>query len=382
MTPLSSVFDKYKATSITLSCCHSLPPTKKYSSDKFNTDALPTTTKRSKNKSTAKHIEDICEAFDPRNEVLDKGEGKKEQKYDCIINNHTKIGHPPTEPTTDEPTKPSTYGTGLNPPTFQLTGQPVMGKDRSKHRKENKNKRQMTQATQPQTTYWETHKGKFQLMEDTQERPAYRNKMCPKGLALDHPTAATLKKYATYGCPAKTGKPWTKAEICEAVERGQHALALSVKTLKHFKQKAAKKVAMGQATIVWDKIKDNPPTQMKVSPIAAIPHKSKAFQLILDLSFLLQLSDGTTLPSVNDSTTKMAPSGAINQLGHSLQRIIHAFAEADKNDKILMAKWDIKDGFWRLNAQAGHKWNFAYVLPQAPGESIKLWSHYHCKWGG
>jgi hypothetical protein len=142
-----------------------------------------------------------------------------------------KIGHPPTEPTTDELTKPSTYGTGLNPPTFQLMGQPVMGKDRSKHRKENKNKRRMTQAMQLQTTYWATHKGKFQLTEDTQERPAYRNKMCPKELALDHPAAATLKEYATYGCPEKTGNPWTKAAIWEVVEREPHMLALSVKAL-------------------------------------------------------------------------------------------------------------------------------------------------------
>jgi hypothetical protein len=195
-----------------------------------------------------------------------------------------------------------------------------MGKDRSKHRKENKNKRQTTQATQPQTTYWETHKGKFQLTENTQERPAYRNKMCPKGLALDHPAAATLKEYATYGCTAKTGKLWMKAEIWEAVERGPHTSAMSVKALKHFKQEAAKKVAMGQATIVeWDEIMDNPPTQMRVSPIAAIPHKLKAFQSILDLPFSLRLRDGTTLPSLNNTTTKTAPGRAINQLGHSLQ---------------------------------------------------------------
>jgi hypothetical protein len=42
----------------------------------------------------------------------------------------------------------------------------------------------------------------------------------------------------------------------------------------------------------------------------------------------------------------MAPSGTINQLGHSLQQIIYAFAEADKNNQIFMAKWDINDGFW------------------------------------
>ena len=37
-----------------------------------------------------------------------------------------------------------------------------------------------------------------------------------------------------------------------------------------------------------------------------------------------------------------------------------------------MAKWDIKDGFWRLDANEGDEWNFAYVLPQHPGEPKKI----------
>ena len=37
-----------------------------------------------------------------------------------------------------------------------------------------------------------------------------------------------------------------------------------------------------------------------------------------------------------------------------------------------MAKWDVKDGFWRLNAEAGEEWNFAYVLPQKEGEPVML----------
>ena len=48
---------------------------------------------------------------------------------------------------------------------------------------------------------------------------------------------------------------------------------------------------------------------------------------------------------VNESTTKTAPRGAIDQLGHSLSRIIHAFEEVDDGVKTFMAKWDIKDGF-------------------------------------
>jgi hypothetical protein len=31
--------------------------------------------------------------------------------------------------------------------------------------------------------------------------------------------------------------------------------------------------------------------------------------------------------------------------------------------KNFMAKWDVKDGFWRLDGQDGEEWNFAYVLP-------------------
>jgi hypothetical protein len=37
-----------------------------------------------------------------------------------------------------------------------------------------------------------------------------------------------------------------------------------------------------------------------------------------------------------------------------------------------MAKFDIKDGFWRLNCAEGEEWNFSYVLPQPPGEPTRL----------
>lgn len=47
--------------------------------------------------------------------------------------------------------------------------------------------------------------------------------------------------------------------------------------------------------------------------------------------------NGGILQSVNDSTTLLAPAGAIDQLGHSLEHIIHAFVEAGGDDKIFMA---------------------------------------------
>ena len=69
---------------------------------------------------------------------------------------------------------------------------------------------------------------------------------------------------------------------------------------------------------------------------------------------------------------KTAPAGAIDQIGECLTRIIHAFAETDPNAKVFMAKWDIKDGFWRMDCAEGEEWNFAYVLPQEEGKPTIL----------
>jgi hypothetical protein len=115
-----------------------------------------------------------------------------------------------------------------------------------------------------------------------------------------------------------------------------------------------------------------PPKELKISPIAAIPHKSKDFCSILDLSFRLRLATGKVLASVNDTAKKTAPAGAINQIGKCLSRVIHAFAEADDGATILMAKWDTKDGFWRMVCAVGEEWNVAYDLPQEDGKPITL----------
>ncbi len=37
-----------------------------------------------------------------------------------------------------------------------------------------------------------------------------------------------------------------------------------------------------------------------------------------------------------------------------------------------MAKWDIKDGFWRMYCASGKEYNFAYVLPQEEGKPTTL----------
>jgi hypothetical protein len=113
---------------------------------------------------------------------------------------------------------------------------------------------------------------------------------------------------------------------------------MSADAITHFGAEVSEKVKSGQAKLVaWESIKDNPPPELKISPISAIPHISKQFRSILVLSFHLQLKQGGILPSVNATTIKTAPRGAIDQLGHSLTRIIHAFAKPKDEARIFMA---------------------------------------------
>ncbi len=193
--------------------------------------------------------------------------------------------------------------------------------------------------------------------------------MTPPGLVLKHEAAAILKDWEQFGCSTATGRDWTTEEIQVAINRGPHKSALKPDTIKHFAAEEADKVAKGQVRVVlWDEIKDKHPRQLKIPPVAAIPHKSRTCRSILDLSFNLGLEDGGIVQFVNDTTQKLTPRGAIGQLGHSLKLIIHAFSEAKEDAVVLMAKWDIQDGFWRLNCREGEEWNFCYVWPQEPGE--------------
>jgi hypothetical protein len=53
-------------------------------------------------------------------------------------------------------------------------------------------------------------------------------------------------------------------------------ISLDHKAIAHFKGEVEEKVSIGQAILVaWDSIKDIPPPELKILPIAAIPHKSK-----------------------------------------------------------------------------------------------------------
>ncbi len=267
---------------------------------------------------------------------------------------------------------------GLLPPRLH-SGERINGTNKQQSRKQNKQNRIARQVAQESPSYWRQHAGAFVAPKpDTspngRELSEWRGEMCPRGLALHHPAAGALLQYATGGCPVNSGQNWTEEMIETAVKRGPHVSALVPEAMEQLLSETLEKEKKGQCRIVEyeDLKRTGLPPQLKISPIAMIPHKSRQFRAILDLSFRVKLQDGSYIPSVNETTTLEAPAGAIDQMGHALHRVIHAFAEADESAKIFMAKFDIKDGFWRLDCQAGEEWNFAYVLPQEEGKPIKL----------
>ena len=203
---------------------------------------------------------------------------------------------------------------GLQPPRMH-TGDRVTGTNKGRHHIENKRRRREREAAQIRQSYWSAHTGDKPHLGPALTPPdAWRNDMCPRGLALHHPAAKTLLSYATQGCPVHTGQPWKLEWIEEAIRRGPHVSALVPEAIKQHRLEVEEKVRKGQAKVVdWEHLKGQGiPAQLKVSPLAMIPHKSKQFRAILDLSFGVKLKSGERVPSVNDSTTLQAPTGAID----------------------------------------------------------------------
>ena len=57
-----------------------------------------------------------------------------------------------------------------------------------------------------------------------------------------------------------------------------------------------------------------PRSNLKISPLAMILHKSRKYRAILDLSFVLKVA-GWDLPSVNEATKEIAPAETPQQVG-------------------------------------------------------------------
>ena len=160
------------------------------------------------------------------------------------------------------------------------------------------------------------------------------------------------------------GPNWSKQQIIAALKRGPHISAKDPIAAKCLHEETNEKIKGGFAKIVrGGDIKHNIPPSLKISPTAMIPHKSRLFRCILDLSFQIKVK-GKKLNSVNDSTNSKAPQKFMAQLVHVLRRLL-ATMKQHHNIKMpfFFSKCDLKDGFWRMLVNNQDAWNFCYVLP-------------------
>ena len=188
--------------------------------------------------------------------------------------------------------------------------------------------------------------------------------MWPSSYAKSHPAAPLLDSFASQGCPVDCGPDWTEEQLIEALKYGSHPSAKIPEAFKCLLEETQGKVDKGFARVTtWGELKKRIPKKLKLSPAAMIPHKSRAFRCILDLSFLLKVL-GQHYKSVNETTNKQAPQESMAQLGSALKRIIAQVADNQHAKRpVLFAKLDIKDGFWRLVVSDDDAWNFCYCLP-------------------
>jgi hypothetical protein len=195
--------------------------------------------------------------------------------------------------------------------------------------------------------------------------------MSPGPLALHHPAAPLLQTFATAGCPVDITDQWTLAQLEEVIAYGSHPSAQDPVAAKACRTEALEKVAQGFCKVIpWSELRaafvNGYCPNLKLSPIAAIPHKSRLFRMILDLSAKAKRRRQNPPPAVNESTrAEAAPLHSMAQLGKVIPRFIQTIATAPLDEgPLLFAKLDIKDGFWRLCVPAEAAHHFCYPLPK------------------
>lgn len=128
------------------------------------------------------------------------------------------------------------------------------------------------------------------------------------------------------------GRPCARLEIMTAAERGPHKSALDLDAIEMMYAEVEANAMDGFAELIYlDEIEHLLESEewahLKISPIAMVPHKSRKYRAILDLSFSLKVF-GMEIPSVNENATFTVPQHSMQQLGNALPQLIESVARA------------------------------------------------------
>jgi hypothetical protein len=209
--------------------------------------------------------------------------------------------------------------------------------------------------------------------------------MSPTSVVDVHPFYETLHQWET-GVPVDCGEPWAWETIEAAVAQGAHQSATTAESIALIAEDVAYQVKAGYAQIIsWEELQQLRPRNLKVSPLAVVPQRNRRGRMILDLSFAVRrqtpnqrgrkrnrAKEVILQPSVNDTTTRLAPQGPVKELGNVLPRILNFMATVPPEEHIHFSKLDLADGFWRMIVEPDERWNFCYVMPTPPGTPTQI----------
>ncbi len=95
--------------------------------------------------------------------------------------------------------------------------------------------------------------------------------MQPQTLANGHPFTPTLKEWR-HGIEVDCGPDWTWDVIEAAVARGPHPIACTPKAIALFEEDIEYQQRAGFCKVIpWEELKQRQPSNLKISPVAAVP---------------------------------------------------------------------------------------------------------------
>jgi hypothetical protein len=197
--------------------------------------------------------------------------------------------------------------------------------------------------------------------------------MKPTGVALLHPFSSNLQEWHEKGMPVDCGDPWSRQAIEESIKRGNHVSATTKEAIDIIKSDVDYQIKAGFTKLIpWETIKDDPPENLKISPVAVIFYKERRGRILMDLSFPVKLGNKIIHQSVNETTRQQAPLESLDQLGKVMNRMVGYMTWAPNDKPVRFSVWDISDGFWRVCVDPAQAWNFCFVYPTKPGEPIMI----------
>lgn len=173
---------------------------------------------------------------------------------------------------------------------------------------------------------------------------------------LDHPAGEFLASMHDYGVPCVQSDPdWTLEELDSRMARGCHRSAIEHKDF--IREEMADFVESGfYAVLPYSKVRHLP--GLRLSPLGIKEERDRRARLVVDHTWY----------GVNQNTLEYTTKEAM-QFGGALYRILSKIHHADpKYGPVYIAKYDIKDGFYRMMIRPEHTPALTVILPKYEGE--------------